>query len=336
MPSTILPLAPHTTVEGNGQVNFGQYSGSPFKIDWLGLPLPYRRSRFWQYFHHKHWQYVALATDELFCAVAIVDVGWTNTAFAYAFDRRQGKMLANFSQDGLPRISAKLNTCPAIGAASHFRFFRNRIHYQQLADSEQYQLDLQCGDFSINANFDAKNASPCLFAVGEILGGSVHATVKSSGMPLRGSVQVGGGEFDLSGGIASFDHSNGFLARETSWRWASAHSLELGFNVQSGYFGNTENVLWLDGQLISLGTAHFDFNPEDTLQPWHIFTADGLLDLHFQPEGCRIENKNLLVAVSRYAQPIGTFSGWVRSSANAVPRLIENLVGVTEDHFSRW
>jgi hypothetical protein len=332
----MFPTAPNKIVDANGQVCFGQYAGAPSQIDWSGLRLPYRRNRLWQYFHHKHWQYIALATDELFCGVAIVDVGWANTAFAYVFDRWQGKMLFNFSQDGLPGISAKLNPCPAIGAASHFRFLGNRIQYQQLAGGEQYQLELHSGDVIIHAIFDAKNAAPCLLAIGEVSGGSVHATVKSPGMPLRGVVSVAGREFDLSNGVASFDHSNGFLARETSWRWASAHSLELGFNVQSGYFGNTENVLWVDGQLIALDTAHFEFNPTDILQPWHIYTDDGLLDLMFQPEGCRSENKNLLVAASRYAQPIGTFSGSIKTSAKAMPRRIEHLVGVTEDHFSRW
>lgn len=117
IPSTILQPAPTQIVEENGQLNFGQYLGAPSQIDWSGLRSPYRRSRFWEYFHHKHWQYVALATDEIFCGIAIVDVGWTNTAFAYAFDRRQRKMLANFSQDGLPGISAKLNTCPALRLA---------------------------------------------------------------------------------------------------------------------------------------------------------------------------------------------------------------------------
>ena len=336
LPSIVVPNAPDLIVEENGHIHFGQYAGAPSRIEWSGLLSPYRRNRFWQYFHHKRWQSVALATDELFCGVAIVDVGWTNTAFAYVFDRRQRKILANFSQDGLPEISAQLNACPAIGAVSHFRFLSNRIRYQQLLGSEQYQLDLQCGDFRIEANFDTKNALPCLLAVGEVSGGSVHATVKSSGMPLSGSVTVGGREFDLTGGVASFDHSNGFLARETSWRWASAHSLEFGFNLQSGYFGNTENALWLDGQLISLATAHFDFDPEEIMKPWHIYTEDGLLDLQFQPEGCRSENKNLFVAVSRYAQPIGTFSGWVKCSADATARRIEKLVGVTEDHFSRW
>ncbi|MFZ6750558.1 DUF2804 domain-containing protein [Undibacterium sp. Ren11W] len=331
-----LGAAPSSVLATNGSVNFGKYVGKLGQIDWRGLAAPHKRSWLWQHFHHKQWQYVALATADIFCGIAIVDVGWTNTAFAYVFDRRERRILASFSQDGLPGLSASLNTHPADGASSSFRFLKNHIDYRHLAASQSYQLALECGDFAIDASFDAQAAAPFLSAIGQVAGGSVHATLKSSGLPLRGSVHIKGREFDLSGGIASFDHSNGFLARETEWRWASAHNLELGFNLQAGYFGNNENALWLDGQLISLGAAQFEFDPAQPLLPWHIYTEDGLLDLEFQPEGCRSENKNLLIAASRYVQPIGTFSGWVKASKDAPVRKIANLVGVTEDHFSRW
>ena len=61
-----------------------------------------------------------------------------------------------------------------------------------------------------------------------------------------------------------------------------------------------------------------------------------MLDLHFKPEGARREDKNLGIAASRYIQPIGTFSGWVRTSAQAPKRIVAQLAGVTESHRSRW
>jgi len=179
--------------------------------------------------------------------------------------------------------------------------------------------------------------SPTLLAVGPVAeGGSVHATQKSGGLPLWGSVRCGAVGYSLDDGVASFDYSNGLLARETEWRWASAHSLDLGFNLQAGYFGAHENALWLDGQLYQLGRAHFDFNPDNPLAPWHVWTDDDLLDLHFRPEGARREDKNLWIAASRYIQPIGTFSGWVRASADSPKRIVAQLAGVTESHRSRW
>ncbi|MFZ6745051.1 DUF2804 domain-containing protein [Undibacterium sp. JH2W] len=336
MPANFLPPAPTHVLNPEGLPRFGKYAGAPDVIDWASLALPYQRGKLWQTLHHKHWHYVALATAEIFCGIAIVDVGWTNTAFAYVFDRQEGKLIASYSQDGLPGLTAKLKQQPAAGAAAQFQFLSNKILFQHLPHSGQFQLQLQCGSFSIDALLDASQAAPSLLAIGEVQGGTVHATVKSPGMPLAGEVIVGGRSFSLQAGIGSYDHSNGFLARETSWRWASAHGMDVGFNLQAGYFGQHENALWLDGKLISLGAAQFDFDASQAMADWHIFTDDGLLDLHFQPEGFRAENKNLLIASSRYLQPIGLFSGWVRACLDEPRRQIEKLVGVTEDHFSKW
>jgi len=334
-PASPLPPAPASILHDDGTPRFGRYAGHVDAIDWTKLAMPFARSRLWRRFHHKRWQYIALATDELFCGIAIVDIGWTNTAFAYAFDRRQKREVGSFSQDGITGLTARVSDRPVYGTASHFRFLQNRIAFSHMDGSRRYRLALHCGDFEIDAEFDAAGAAPLLLAVGPIAGGSVHATQKSSGMPLSGEVRAAGKRYALDGGVASLDYSNGLLARETSWCWASAHGLSVGFNLQSGYFGGHENALWLDGELFPLGAARFDYNAADPMEPWHIHTDDGLLDLQFHPEGMRRQDKNLLVAASRYVQPIGIFRGWVRPSQDAAPRRIE-LVGVTEDHYSRW
>jgi hypothetical protein len=332
------PAAPDNIIDADGQPRMGRFAGRTGAIDWSQLSAPHARSGLWRHFHHKRWQYVALSTPELFCGIAIVDVGWTNTAFGYVFERRQGRQIAAFSRNGIPGLSARVSACP--GGASRFRCFGSRIDYQPpadiLASDRKYRLSLQCNQFDIDAEFDAGHAAPLLLAVGPAVNGSVHATQKSPGMPLNGTVRVDSQRFDLQGGVASFDYSNGLLARDTEWRWASAHGLNIGFNLQAGYFGNRENVLWLDGQLHALGHACFDYDRHAPLAPWHIYTDDGLLDLQFLPEGARRENKNLLIAATRYIQPIGSFSGWVRAERNAAPRLVEGLAGVTEEHFSRW
>ncbi|MES2321776.1 MAG: DUF2804 domain-containing protein [Pseudomonadota bacterium] len=321
-----LPRAPARLVDGHGMPAMGRFAGQADVIDWSALAPPFRRSALWRRFHHKRWHYVALAGEELFCAVAIVDLGWTSTAFAYAFDRVQRKLVAAFSQDGVPGLSARL--ADHAGGASSFRFLSQRIAIGP--DT----LSLRCGDFAIDAAFSP--AGPLLLAVGAIDGGSVHATQKSPGMALRGEVRIGARRVDLAGGVASLDYSNGLLARDTAWRWACAHRLDLGFNLQAGYFGGNENALWLNGRLTALGPASFDVDAADPLAPWHVTTADGLLDLVFTAEGARREDKNLLVAASRYVQPIGTFSGWVRETEGGEKHVVDGLAGVTEDHASRW
>ncbi len=322
-----LPPAPAAVVGPDGAPALGRYAGAAASYDWAALAAPHARGRWWRRFHHKRWHYAALATEDLFCGIAVVDLGWTSTAFAYAFDRRRRELVASFSRDGVPGLSATL--APHAGAGSRFTFPGSRI---ELAGSG---LTLRCAQFEIDASFGAP-AAPLLLAVGTVRGGSVHATQKSSGLALSGQARVCGKRYALDGGVASFDYSNGLLARATDWRWASAHSLALGFNLQAGYFGANENALWLDGELIALGAANFAYNAGDPLAPWHVWTEDGLLDLQFSPEGARREDKNLLVAASRYVQPIGTFSGTVRASRDAPWRRVECLAGVTEDHASRW
>lgn len=321
-----LPRAPGAVVDAAGQPAFGRYAGQADSFDWAALAAPYRRSAWWRRFHHKRWHYLALACGDVFCAVAIVDLGWTSTAFAYAFDRRQRKLVAAFSQDGLPGLGTRL--AGHVGGQSRFRFLSNRITIGA------GRLELRCGQFEIDARF--AGSAPLLLAVGAVDGGSVHATQKSGGMALLGELRIGARRTRLDGGVASVDYSNGLLARQTDWRWACAHGLGLGFNLQAGYFGASENALWLDGKIIPLAAAHFDFNGADPMAPWRISTADGLLDLQFTPEGMRREDRNLLIAASHYVQPIGTFSGWAKAAPGAPLLTINQLPGVTEDHRSRW
>ncbi|MBY0242166.1 MAG: DUF2804 domain-containing protein [Burkholderiaceae bacterium] len=327
-----LPAAPLAMVGADGRPLLGRFAGQTAQFDWAHLAAPHARGALWRRFHHKKWHYVALATDDVFCAVAIVDLGWISSCFAYAFERKDGDMLANFSQEGLPGMAARV--ADHAGGRSTFQAKGTRIAIDRL-DGGRYSLELVSPYIEIDAQFGPITA-PLLLATGSVAGGSVHATQKSSGMPLTGEVRLWRGEFPLTGGVASFDYSNGLLARRTAWRWASGHNLELGFNLQAGYFGANENALWLDGQLHPLAAAHFIYDRHDPLSTWHIFTEDDLLELFFTPEGARRQDKNLVIAASKYLQPIGTFTGWVRPSPDAPKRVVSNLAGVTEEHTSKW
>jgi hypothetical protein len=280
---------------------------------------------------------VAISTQECFIGLAIVDLGWTTTAFAYVFDCQHQRLLADVSQDGLPRLSATVNDSPLGVGKTWFKHLGTVIRCVS-QDADHYRLTVKTRTgLRIDAEIDATNAAPSLTAIGPVIdGGCAHATVKTSALAVTGVASVGGKTFQLDGGIASMDYSNGLLARDTAWRWASAHSATVGFNLQQGYFGGHENALWLDGELIPLGAAQFAFNPADPMQPWRLTTDDGLLGLDFQPMGLRQETKKMLIAASDYVQPIGHFDGWVKAKKGDWPRLVEGLMGVTEDHRARW
>lgn len=329
----ILGPAPHKVVDANGQPALGRFAGAAQSFDWQLLAQPHARGALWRRFHHKKWHYVSLVSEQVMAAVAIVDLGWTSTCFAYAYDRNDADIVANFSQDGLPgRLSA--GVADNVEGHSWFKARGTRIDIEAL-EGARHRLSLRCPYLEIDAEFGPPIA-PLLLATGPVQGGALHATQKSPGMPLSGEVRTWRDAYPLAGGVASFDYSNGLLARETSWRWASGHNLEMGFNLQAGYFGGHENALWLDGQVLPLAPAHFIYDPNDPMQRWHIFTEDDQLELFFTPEGARRQNRNMVVAASRYIQPVGTFSGWVRSGPDEPKRIVTQLAGVTEDHYSRW
>lgn len=316
-----------------GQPAHGRYAGTIARIDWTTLaPRP---GWLWRRLHHKRWHYVGLGHDEVFVGVAIVDVGWVSSAFAYAFDRRRGRLLADWTQDGLPHLQARVSDEPLHSAHAWFRGPGARLSLRHAGD-DALQLDVDVPGLQLSASLDLGGMPPPLLAIGPIDGGRAHATQKTTALPVRGHVQAGGHTFGLDGAWAAVDASNGLLARDTAWRWASAHAPGLGFNLQQGYFGHQENVLWLDGQPIALGAAQFEFDAARPLAPWRVRTVDGLLDLVFTPEGARAADKNFGIAASRYVQPIGTFSGTARAHETATPRQVRNLLGVTEDHHSRW
>ena len=171
---------------------------------------------------------------------------------------------------------------------------------------------LRAGRSCIDADYAGDGSR--LLAIGPAFdGGSVHSTQKSPGLALNGQVEAGG--------------------CPTAWRWISAHGTGLGFKLQSGYFGDAENALWLGGQLLPLGPLQVEVEPSGC---WALRTVGGLLDLRFTPEGTRCDDKQLLVASSRMRQHAGRFDGWVKGSAGGPCHPVSGLVGLAEDYRARW
>lgn len=341
LPSTpaSLPPAPGSLLLPGGPA-WGRHAGRLPALDWQGRAPVGQRTAAWRWLRHKRWHYVGIQAGPVFIGLAIVDVGWCRTAFAYLHEAGSG-LLAEVRRDAPPgwgQVSATVG-----GAGSRLALPGAAWSLQSVPDGLAVRLRSRALDIDARlrtapppAAPGEPPAAPWLLAVGTVAGGGPHATQKSPALPVSGQARAGGRTFRLDGGMASIDSSAGYLPRETAWRWASAHAPGLGFNLQAGYFGEQENALWLDGRLIPLAAARFDFDAAQPLRPWHIATDDGLLDLVFTPQGARAEDRQLLLAASHYVQPIGRFDGTVRPAAGAAPRAVSGLIGVTEDHRSRW
>ncbi|MEN2426786.1 DUF2804 domain-containing protein [Chromobacterium vaccinii] len=325
-----LPSAPLRLTAPDGRAAFGVYQGIVPELSWRTLALtPLQRLS--RKLHHKRWQYAALAHDDFLIAAAVVDVGWNGTAFAYLFDRKRGKVVAAASANGLPGIGVSMAD-RAFGDA-RFRLPGKRFAFARAGDV--LRLSVACCELSLDAEIDL-SAMPPVLAVVAPANYLAHSTHKSGGLPARGEARCAAGRYDLSAATASLDYSNGLLARETRWRWASAHGAGIGFNLQQGYMGREENAVWLGGRLWRVGAATFDYQADNPLAPWRIRSDDGMVDLTFTPEGARREDKNLIVAASRYVQPVGRFDGELIDPDSGTRHAVRALAGVTEDHVSRW
>jgi hypothetical protein len=317
-------------VHERGIPAFGMYQGIIDHLDWRALKAtPYQRLT--RRLHHKRWQYAAIAHPAFFIGVTIVDVGWTGTAFAYLFDRKSGEVIAAASANGLPGLSTRIED-RAFGDAS-FHAGRCQLNFRR--DGARLELTVDAPQLKVAAHIQLTDMPPVLAVIAPA-NWLAHSTHKSGGLKISGFADCQDRRYSLDGAVAALDYSNGLLARETRWRWASAHALDLGFNLQQGYMGDSENAAWLHGKLIRLGPVSFDYQPEDPLQGWRMRSDNGLLELDFTPEGARREDKNLLIAASRYVQPIGRFNGQIRDPDNGAVHLVRDLLGVTEDHLSRW
>jgi hypothetical protein len=324
-----LPPAPVDTVGADGAPRSGRYAGLAEAFNWHLLGGDLRRGALWRRLHHKRWHFVSITTEELYCAAAVVDIGWGTSSFGYIFERARGCDIAGFSQLGMPGMSVRVGA----NARTPSRFGWSGGHVEILpAGPDQWVLSVRGGGMRVEASFG--EAVPHLLAIGAAAGGSVHATQKSPALPVVGFAEANGRRFRLDEGVATFDYSNGLLGRATEWRWLAAHAPDVGVNLQQGYFGSAENALWLDGQVIALGEAELGQEPGG--DAWRVRTGDGLVDLRFSAEGIRRDDKQLLLASSKLTQQIGVFDGWVKAAPGAEPRAVRRVAGLIEHHRARW
>ena len=132
------------------------------------------------------------------------------------------------------------------------------------------------GELVLDAEVMPAGGAPALTVVAPVPGGLVNVTQKSSAMLLLGALTTKRRTYELDGGLASLDYTQGVLARQTAWRWASgvgrmADGTPFGFNLIQGFNDSSpaanENAFWMGSRLSPLGRARFEYNREDVSRP---------------------------------------------------------------------
>ena len=109
--------APDSVIDpASGAPRFGSYVGAVPHVDLRPMANPLQRIA-----REKRWTYVAIASEEVFVALAVVRLGYAATCFAYAFDAKSRAMLATHSVLG-PAAFARVADGTGRGAIASFDF----------------------------------------------------------------------------------------------------------------------------------------------------------------------------------------------------------------------
>ncbi|RXJ73284.1 hypothetical protein CS022_10660 [Veronia nyctiphanis] len=294
-------------------------------------------SRWAKHFHYKQFQFVSIVTPDYIIGFAIADIRYLASGFAYVYDREKDSY-EKYEWVKPKGVGYSTEPSPSEGRA----FLGNTSKY--------LEFSIVRGQWSANINLPFIKCSICLqrpegskpLALCNQTGYNGWTyTQKHNTLTVLGEMIVHGNPICLDNALANYDFSAGYMRRDTSWRWASLNGRTetgtVGFNLANGVneTGLNENALWINGERHLLGPVVFDFDRGDVSSPWRIYSFDGRLDLSFQPANFRKEKLNLWLLRSNFRQFVGVFSGYIHDS-DGNKYVLDDMVGLTEDHYARW
>ncbi|HOX45209.1 MAG TPA: DUF2804 domain-containing protein [Myxococcota bacterium] len=343
----ILEAVPARAVDEEGRPRFGAYLGLLEDSSLTGLVPELDRTGLDRVLQEKAWHFAAFTSARWVSGLAIVRLGYAATGFFYLFDRQARKFLADVSMLGPPLLSARVADRPGDGAESVFRMPGMHLSIVAPPGTGQYHVRARLSGerrppIDLALELERGAAPEAVSAICPVRGrGSVHLTVKQVALPVTGRLLVDGQPAELGPGpMGMLDYSHGYLDRQTRWMWAcggmrDGRGQPLGLNLVAGFNQGLENAIWLGERPLPVGEVHFRRGTDGPLAPWEIESDDGRVQLTFQPEGVRQDDRDVGPVASHYVQPVGVFSGTLRGERGRKIQ-VRDLPGVTEEHDSRW
>lgn len=330
----LLPPPPHV-VAPHGAPALGSYRGPLPPVDLA----PLRRGPLFRLARHKRWVWLGIAADEVFVGLAVVDLTYAASTFAFVVDRATGRLLADRTALG-PGFVGSVNEHAEEGLEARFALGGRRTGVRRPRGSTAWTVHAALGDLRLDAQLDSTGAPPALSAIVEPVPGALATTQKRALLPVEGTLEAGGRSFDLGRAVAGIDYSHGYPPRHTEWNWCFAlgrarSGERVAFNVVQGFVGEAECVAWVGDVLCPLGEGRFTFDRASPLTPWRIATTDDALRLDFAPQAMHREDQRLGLISSRFAQVAGHFRGTIALPDRA-PLELDGVPGVVEDQDMLW
>ena len=277
--------------------------------------------------------------DAVGFGVALADVRYAGTGFAYVHDRQTGHRVTASVTRPLG-LGFDLVQTPETGTS---RLDTRPLQVEMSAIPGGRRLRAQGADLSIDAELDESALEPLRLCTRAGATGWVFAR-KTAGHPVQGTLRWGDRVLDLAeaGALGHHDWSAGYMRRETFWNWGCiagrlGDGRRLGLNVSCGVNETSflESCFWLDGRLHRLPAIHFEYDRADLHRPWRLSDETGRLELRFTAEGAHVERIDAGLVASNFTQLLGRYSGTLTTEAGERLEVVEQP-GYAEWHYARW
>ena len=245
----------------------------------------------------KAWRYAGIFGEELMICAGVVRIGPARQAFWAVWDRGEGVLRE-----------------------------RTRLLPRRQVALPGGRLVVRDRDMEVDLRLDPAGEPVAVT--------SAHrgAPIWTRKAPVRavGTVRIGGRARPVDAPGLD-DHSAGWHARHTAWRWAAGAGVDEGgralvWNLVEGIHdapSGSERRVWVDGVPREIGPVAFDPDLRGVA-----FAEGGALT--FRAEAVRRRRDELGLVASDYEQPFGSFSGTLPGLAVVGGR------GVMERHRARW
>ena len=336
----LVTAAPLQLIQTNGQPALGLFDASvaDFNLqDFVYLNLmDNKASTLARYFHYKQFQFICVTGSDWLLAVAIADIRYANSGFAYLyrFDTNQAVSKGLLLPGAL---GCRMSDSPSAGdAKQHFAAYKVVIK----TSPTDWQLTIDTKELKACLTIEKASQMPLALCAATGYNGFTY-TEKSNALKVTGSLEFQGKTLDLTQALAGYDFSAGFMRRQTSWRWASINAMvegtAFGLNMAAGVneTGLCENALWFNGHIQHLSPATFVFDRKDDTKAWQVSSLCGEVQLEFQPLYCRQEKVNIGLLASNFRQYVGLYTGFVKLQ-NGTKLQLNAVKGLAEDHYAKW
>lgn len=338
-----LPRAPADALGPTGP-RLGAYAGSLGRVDLSPLAPEGLLASVRHAARLKRWQRVVLAGPAHLVAATVLDGGAVAGGSLWVVDRASGEARLDRAATGLPGLNARVGEHPGAGARVSFAGPGLALSLERRSD--RYQLEADLGEaLRLEVLLDARGAPDPFALVAPLPEAGVRAAQISGPLAVTGTLTLQGERHVLDGGVAALDYGAGVFPRESAWRKVTAagwlpggrpvvlHLAEGLEGVAPGDGG--EDVLLLGAGPRRLPPVVVQREARSAGAPWRLASADGTVELAFQPAASHREARELLLVSATVTQLAGTLSGRVPGPDGGALE-VDGLPAVAEDFAARW